>query len=223
LSEWWGDDWNLVLVRLALAVGLGAVIGLERQVRQKSAGLRTHMMVALGAALFMDISIRVPEVVDAPLADPTRIGAQIISGIGFLGAGAILHSRGLVLGLTTAASIWLSAAIGMACGAGLYFLAIVATGIGFVVLVGERVFEYLEHSKHVVTATLRVSLNSTDDLSRIRNRILESKYLVYGKRMSTSNERTVLEFDMPLNELEQVEVLSLVQDEPGVVEVRLDG
>jgi putative Mg2+ transporter-C (MgtC) family protein len=223
LNQWWGEDWNIVLARLALAVGLGAIIGMERQFRQKSAGLRTHMMVALGSALFMDISIRVPEVVNAPLADPTRIGAQIISGIGFLGAGAILHSRGLVIGLTTAASIWLSAAIGMACGSGLYFLATIATGIGFMVLVGERIFEQIEHSKHIVAATLRVTLGPQGDLGQIRRRIMAGRKKIHGTRMTAREDRTILEFDLTLREEEQVEFLTLVRNEVGVIEVKLDG
>jgi len=115
---------------LALAFVLSAVIGLERQRRFKSAGLRTHTLVGVGSAVFTlvsaygfaDITGRGASI------DPSRIAAQIVSGIGFLGAGVIFVRRGSVSGLTTAASIWLTAGVGMACGAGLPTLAVMATG-----------------------------------------------------------------------------------------------
>jgi len=105
-------------LRLALSLGLGALIGLEREYHRQAAGFRTHSLVALGAALFTVVSAYGFEG-----ADPTRIAAQIVSGIGFIGAGTILHYRGSVRGLTTAASLWAVAAVGMAVGAGLYMLA----------------------------------------------------------------------------------------------------
>src|SRR3989475_10748749 len=98
-----------IALKLLLAAVLGGVIGLERELRDKPAGLRTNILICLGSTLFMSISTRVAEVLGG---DPTRIAAQIISGIGFLGAGAVLHSHGFVLGLTTAATIWVVAGVG---------------------------------------------------------------------------------------------------------------
>jgi len=121
---------------LALALLLSAALGLEREIRQKDAGLRTHTLVGVGAALFMLISkYGFGDVLQARLVvlDPSRVAAQIVSGIGFLGAGLIFVRRDSVRGLTTAASIWMAAAIGAAAGAGLAVLAILATGIYFVV------------------------------------------------------------------------------------------
>jgi putative Mg2+ transporter-C (MgtC) family protein len=109
-------------LRLALALGLGAVIGLEREYHRQPAGFRTHGLVALGAALFTVVSAHA-----FADADPTRIAAQIVTGIGFIGAGTILHHRGSVRGLTTAASLWAVAAIGMTAGAGLMVLALAGT------------------------------------------------------------------------------------------------
>ncbi len=128
--RWVSDTTWTETTLLGLAFLLSAVIGLERQRRFKSAGLRTHTLVGVGSAVFtlvsaygfVDVTGR-----DAAV-DPSRIAAQIVSGIGFLGAGVIFVRRGSVSGLTTAASIWLTAAVGMACGAGLPALAVMATG-----------------------------------------------------------------------------------------------
>jgi putative Mg2+ transporter-C (MgtC) family protein len=117
-------------LRLLLAAGLGAVLGIEREIRRKPAGLRTNILIALGSAMFTTVSVR--------LADgggtPDRIAAQIVTGIGFLGAGAILRSGRNVHGMTTAATIWVNAAIGMAAGSGEYGMATIATAITLIVL-----------------------------------------------------------------------------------------
>src|SRR3982750_701332 len=116
--------WPHVLLRLSVAAGLGGAIGLERELRERGAGLRTHLVVCVGSALFTLVSAYA---FTAPRVDPTRIAAQIVSGIGFLGAGAIIRQGLSVRGLTTAATLWLVAAIGMASGAGYYDAAIIAT------------------------------------------------------------------------------------------------
>ena len=122
-----------MISRLLLAVGLAALIGLERQHAGKPAGLRTHLLVCTGAALFTIASIYG----FGGEADPARVAAGIVAGIGFLGAGTIISTReGILVGLTTAASIWAVAAIGLAAGAGLYILAPVAT---LVVLIALRI------------------------------------------------------------------------------------
>ncbi len=132
-AEIWGHlD---LLLRLVLAAVLGGIIGLERELSGKPAGLRTNLLICLGAALLMELSIGVAVLANIPnelhgaifRADPARIAAQIVSGIGFLGAGTILQARGNVIGLTTAATIWVVAAIGMAVGAQAYVEAIGAT------------------------------------------------------------------------------------------------
>lgn len=149
------------LVQLVLAALLGGALGLERELSGKPAGLRTNILICVGAALFMHLSISVAEVgfsaTGQPYGDTTRIAAQIVSGIGFLGAGAILHSRGAVVGLTTAATIWVVAAIGAAVGAGEYLVAVGTTVIVTAVLVGLRPLERVILSKRrTVSAVLRV-------------------------------------------------------------------
>jgi putative Mg2+ transporter-C (MgtC) family protein len=118
-----------IIVRLVLAAILGALIGLEREVHSHPAGMRTHLLVSVGSAAFTILSI---EAFDAPGADPARIAAQIVSGIGFLGAGAILKEGATIRGLTTAASLWAVAAVGMAAGAGAWAVAV--TGVILVIL-----------------------------------------------------------------------------------------
>ena len=117
-------------LRLLFAAGLGAAIGLEREYRRKPAGLRTNILIAVGSALFTIISIQLAAVGGTP----DRIAAQIVTGMGFLGGGAILRSGVSVTGMTTAATIWMNAAIGMAAGSGQYALATMATAITLVVL-----------------------------------------------------------------------------------------
>jgi putative Mg2+ transporter-C (MgtC) family protein len=117
--------------RLLLAAVLGAALGVEREYRQKPAGLRTNILIAIGSALFTVVSISMT----ARTGDPSRVAGQIVTGIGFLGGGAIMRNRNTVHGMTTAATIWVNAAIGVAAGAGEYAIAIFAAALTLVVLV----------------------------------------------------------------------------------------
>jgi putative Mg2+ transporter-C (MgtC) family protein len=135
------------LVRLVIAGGLGAAIGVEREVREREAGVRTHLLVSLGSCLFTIVSAYgfhefLASGVAVVRADPTRIAAQIVTGIGFLGAGAIIREGLSVRGLTTAGSLWVVAAIGMASGAGYYWPAVAATGITLFALWPLRMIAY---------------------------------------------------------------------------------
>jgi putative Mg2+ transporter-C (MgtC) family protein len=117
--------------KLLLAVLLGGMIGIEREIHDKPAGLRTNILICMGSTLFMSVSTQIAALTNS---DPTRIAAQIISGIGFLGAGAVLHSHGFVVGLTTAATIWVVAGVGMALGGGMYMVAFFATAMSLATL-----------------------------------------------------------------------------------------
>jgi putative Mg2+ transporter-C (MgtC) family protein len=138
IGEASGQGW-LQLSELALAFVLSALIGIEREIRQKSAGFRTYTLVGFSAALIMLVSkygfTNVLEF-NRVVLDPSRIAAQIVTGIGFIGGGLIFVRRGSVRGLTTAAVVWLTAAVGMACGAGLPILALVVTAGHFVIVLG---------------------------------------------------------------------------------------
>jgi putative Mg2+ transporter-C (MgtC) family protein len=123
---------------IILAAVFGAAIGLEREISGKAAGLRTNLLICLGAAVFTIISRQIAAGTNASVA---RIAAQIVTGVGFLGAGAIIQDRGGIYGLTTAATIWMVASIGMACGAGFFLLASASTVLAIVVLVGLNPLE----------------------------------------------------------------------------------
>ena len=133
-------DWSTFTdeaLRLVAATVLGALIGLERQFHQKNAGVRTHALVGLGAALFTIVGMHPWLLAHTPTSgDAMRVAAQVVSGIGFLGAGVIFVNRDAVKGLTTAAAIWVSAAIGMACGASMVPLAAVAAALYLLILLG---------------------------------------------------------------------------------------
>ena len=134
-----------IAIRLAIAAVLGAIIGSERQRHEWAAGLRTHMVVCVGSALIMLVSMfGFQDVVNHPgiVLDPSRVAAQVISGIGFLGAGTILFLRREVIrGLTTAAGLWTVAAVGLATGGGLYFAACITTAIVFIILAALKPLE----------------------------------------------------------------------------------
>ncbi len=130
-------DWPSDIFSIVLAVVLGAAIGIEREFSGKAAGLRTNVLICLGAAVFTIISKRMAGESDSL----TRIAAGVVTGVGFLGAGAIIHDRGGVHGLTTAATIWFVASLGMACGAGFYELALILTLLAVFVLIGLRLIQ----------------------------------------------------------------------------------
>jgi putative Mg2+ transporter-C (MgtC) family protein len=140
-------SWAEVALRLVLAAALGGAVGLERELREREAGLRTHLLVSLGAAVFTLVSaygftdFRYGHGSGLTL-DPTRIAAQIVTGIGFLGAGAIIRQGLSVRGLTTAATLWVVAAIGMATGAGYYSAAVIGTGLVLFSLYPLRLLAY---------------------------------------------------------------------------------
>lgn len=141
--------------QLLVAAGLSAAIGIERELQHKSAGLRTNTLVGIGAALFMLISKfgTLDVLSDLVVLDPSRIAAQIVSGIGFIGGGLIFKHRNEVRGLTTAAAVWLSAAVGAACGAGLLRLASVSTLLYFItVYIYPTFWHFLQRRFHLQTA-----------------------------------------------------------------------
>jgi len=160
------------LARLLLAAFLGGVIGLERQLRHKPAGLRTNMFICFGAAMFTVLSKQLA----GTESDSARIAAQIIPGIGFIGAGSILHARASVTGLTTAATLFVVASVGMAAGGGLYLTACFATVIILVALVVLGSMEHAFALKSLIV-TYEVTGHNVDGMLREVNRILDTEQL----------------------------------------------
>jgi putative Mg2+ transporter-C (MgtC) family protein len=134
--------WSQELLRVAVAAGLGGAVGVERELREREAGFRTHLLVSVGSCLFTLVSAYGFSEFGTRSVDPTRIAAQIVTGIGFLGAGAIIRQGFAVRGLTTAATLWVVAAIGMASGAGYYSAAVITTALVLVTLWPLRIVAF---------------------------------------------------------------------------------
>lgn len=163
----WDFVWRLVLAAL-----FGTIIGLDREYREKEAGFRTHFLVSLGSALMMIVSqYGFSEILmhDGVSLDPSRIAAQVVSGIGFIGAGTIIFNHQIVRGLTTAASLWATAGIGLTAGAGMSWLALAATILTLVALEGlSLVFRSLGSRRMVVVFSASDRAGVADTLDRIR-------------------------------------------------------
>lgn len=192
-------DVNLIgaIVKLVLSLVLGAVIGIERRRKGQIAGLRTFALISMGATLAMLISIYIPqEYLGLKNGDPGRIAAQVVSGVGFLGAGAIIQMKGSVRGLTTAAGIWMTACIGLAVGAGMYLISIIATLLIIFILVNiERIelrYNFLWDSK-----IIRVKLHGIlDDIQPLRD-IIESNDIHISDefmKIEYDNQLTIVNF-----------------------------
>lgn len=162
------------ILRLAVAAALGGLIGLEREYRAKEAGFRTHFLVALGSALFMVLSMygfdsMINQSTQKLSYDPSRIASQVVPGIGFIGAGIIIFQKHVVKGLTTAAGLWVTSAIGLTCGAGMFILAAATTVL---VLVGLEALHFV--SSRFATRSILLTFNS-DKQETIQNVLLNMR------------------------------------------------
>jgi putative Mg2+ transporter-C (MgtC) family protein len=195
------------LARLILAAILGGLIGLERELNHRPTGLRTNMFICFGAALFTVLSAALAGVP----SDAARIAAQIIPGIGFIGAGSILHTRGLTSGITSAATLFVVASIGMAAGGGLYLTAIFATGV---VLLSLFVLGHLEETFNlkVLLSTYEVTGPSIEQIRNEVNRILEVRHrLMQNINTGSTSQHVRLQFDVDGCNREQKELLRLLK------------
>ncbi len=195
-------DVNLTgaIFKLLLSMLLGATVGYERRLKGQTAGLRTFALIAMGATLAMLISIYIPQVYfGLKNGDPGRIAAQVVSGIGFLGAGAIIQMKGSVRGLTTAAGIWISACIGLAVGAGMYVISVIATLLIIFILVN---IERIEQRANMLweTKVIRIKVGEIvtdrDACKEVFKRhklhaIVESMKYDYENNMSIINYRVL--------------------------------
>lgn len=168
-----------VMVRLFIALLLGGFIGLEREYRSKEAGFRTHFLVALGSALFCIVS---QYGFGFDLKDSSRVAAQVVSGIGFLGAGTIIFQKNMVRGLTTAAGLWVTAAIGLACGTGMYIAAAVATTM---VLLGLEVLNALIPKIGTTVVILTFTATSKESIRTILDLIKKDSLELYSYELKS--------------------------------------
>jgi len=207
------EQWNLI-VRILVAATLGGILGLERDIHGRGAGLRTHLLVSAGAALFMILSTHVATfgvVVGldfSRVTDPGRIAAQIVTGIGFLGAGVIIREGFSVRGLTTAACLWVAAAIGMASGAGMYVVATTTTALALFSLVLLRRLETLYRKD--VYRDLEVQIPNEVDIQLVIETVKSKEVMIifFGLERNYETQVTTARMSLRLFHRGEVEELS---------------
>ena len=207
-------------IRILLSAVLGALVGLERTKRQKEAGIRTHCIIACAAAVFMILSkyafVDPADVLGSRGADGARIAAQVVSGISFLGAGVIFKNGNSIRGLTTAAGIWATSAIGMAIGAGIYWVGLITTVIMMVAQVVLHRFPVAGDA--AVTQELAVSMADTPELHQALTRLLNDHGgCVTDSALSRDDVHIAMELTVRLAEpITYEEALRFMQEHPGV-------
>ena len=220
-------NWDESLLRLTLAAVLGGLIGVERELREREAGLRTHLLVSLGSALFTIVGAYgfnafLNTGASVVRADPTRIAAQIVTGIGFLGAGAIIRQGLSVRGLTTAATLWVVAAVGLAAGAGYYSVAVITTGLVLVALYPLRIVAYKMLSPfRPEDGRLLVALPAGEPPGRVVDEIERLGARISSLDVIQEGDRRLLELDVVLPRDTAVpHLVSRIADLDNVAEVR---
>ncbi|MGJ0204392.1 MgtC/SapB family protein [Leucobacter sp. gxy201] len=224
---WWTPTSGLQLGLLAASFVLCGLIGLERQFRQKAAGFRTHVLVGTGSATFTLVSAYgfEPLLGHATGGDPSRIAAQVVSGIGFLGAGVIFTRRDVVRGLTTAATVWVAAAVGMACGAGMVMLAVGLTAAHMfaLIIVGPLVAKLPNRDSNRVLHL--VYLDGSGTLRQVLTDAAEVGFSAYILRSEKHEHTGIVELDVRFKGKPPLEVLiPKLHEVPGIrsVQVRHD-
>jgi putative Mg2+ transporter-C (MgtC) family protein len=214
------------IVRLIISFLLSAVIGLERQFHNQPAGLRTHILISIGATIVMLLSIYIPQTfTNFQNGDPGRIAAQVVSGIGFLGAGAIMRFGGNVRGLTTAASIWAMAAIGLAIGAGMFLISVI--GVIFILLALSllEIFEMHYLTERLLKKIELVVKKRNLNIERMREQLQAMKIKVtsvgFDCSASESTTRIVFHAMIPANFNLQL-LLNCYEEMEGVVSVSIE-
>jgi putative Mg2+ transporter-C (MgtC) family protein len=220
-------NWDESLLRLALAAVLGGLIGVERELREREAGLRTHLLVALGSALFTIVGAYgfhdfLESGQSVVRADPTRIAAQIVTGIGFLGAGAIIRQGFSVRGLTTAATLWVVAAVGLAAGAGYYSAAVITTALVLIALYPLRILAYqILRRFRAEDGRLLVELPAGHPPGEVIDEIEKAGARIGGVDVSQEGDRRRLELDVVLpRDTPPARLVARIADVANVAEVR---
>lgn len=199
--------------KLLLSALLGGLIGYERKRRGQAAGVRTFSLIAMGAALAMILSIYLPqEYLGLKNGDPGRIAAQVVTGIGFLGAGAIIQMKGSVRGLTTAAGIWIVAAIGLAVGVGMYLVSLIATILILLILVG---MDKIEHTANLGTdlRNVKISVNKiVDNLDKYREILLSHRITITRYNIEYNYIESKTDINLLILIPEGVDFLALIKE-----------
>jgi len=221
------QDWT-PLIQVLIAVVLGGIIGLEREMSGRPAGLRTHILVCVGATIIVVASSEIPRIFglsyqETLRIDPGRIAAGIVTGIGFLGAGAILRKGSFVRGLTTAACIWFAAALGIVIGLKFYFLAAISTLIVVCVLRVDELFEARINSPIYKILKVKIDQKESDSFAMMCKDFLKKQHIrVQDLDYSYEKESDVGEFKLYIRtrrSLQSREVICALKDQPGIISV----
>ena len=206
-------NWVGAIVKLVLSLLLGATIGMERRRKGQIAGLRTLALISMGATLAMLISIYIPqEYMGLKNGDPGRIAAQVVSGVGFLGAGAIIQMKGSVRGLTTAAGIWMTACIGLAVGAGMYLISIITTLLIIFILVNIELIEQ-RHNFLWESKIIRVKMHGIlDDIQPLRDTLASNDVHISDEFMKFDYENCFTIVNFMIRTPNQVNVPALFKE-----------
>lgn len=215
------------MLRLLVAGIVGAIIGLDREYRAKEAGYRTHFLVSLGSALIMIVSqYGFQEIIkeNSVTLDPSRVAAQVVSGIGFIGAGTIILQKQIVRGLTTAAGIWATAGIGLAVGAGMYAIGIATTVL---TLIGLELLSYIFKSVGMKSSMIAFSTNNKDTLKQIADRFNSKDYMIVSYEMQTLHPGEMESYQVTMvikskRNNDEGHLLSLMQNFPDVTVQRIE-
>lgn len=205
--------WTMV-IRLLVATALGALIGIEREYHAKEAGVRTHLLVALGACLFMILSIYGFDLMlgrDHVSFDPSRIASQVVTGIGFIGAGTIILQKQMVRGLTTAAGLWVTAAIGLACGTGMYVIAVVTTVIALASLGLINVFlPYVSQCDRRITFLVEDYGVLTEVLENLRHEKITVLNYEMHKDAEENNGKMLVSLEIRMQRYDNVKAVASI-------------
>ena len=219
-------NWDFI-IRIVVAAILGGAIGVEREYHAKDAGFRTHLLVAIGSALFTVISMYG---FDSFLGgksisfDPSRIAAQIVTGIGFLGAGTIIFQKQFIRGLTTAAGLWVTAAIGLACGCGMYFIALLTTALVLICLATMNIFIKRISTRHI---SISFSCNSQEEIkniiSALKNEEIEIKDYSMQQTDRIESDKYIVSLNLKTKRYHYKDTLfNLIQSFEGINIVSFD-
>jgi putative Mg2+ transporter-C (MgtC) family protein len=206
-----------ILLKILLSAALGGIIGMEREIHHKEAGLRTNILIAIGSTLLTILSVKLAA--GSATADPTRITAQIVTGVGFLGAGAIIQARFAIHGLTTAATIWTVAAIGVAVGSGYYFISLVITLFILIVLISFKAVVRVLEKQNKMFAYVIQTEDRASILMEIKNVMTETGITATHTRLSKTKREYLIEIVLMTSDTKNRQFVDKVLQLRGVKEI----
>ena len=218
--------WQSALIRILVSFAIGAIVGIERETHNQPAGLRTHILISIGSTIAMLVSIYIPQTfTQFQNGDPGRIAAQVVSGIGFLGAGAILKFGGNVKGLTTAASIWAMAALGLAVGAGMYLIGFIGLSVILFALVVMDIFEkkiFKERTPRKIEIVVRKkNSNIAAFVKELKDLNIKVVSTGFERNVNEANDKITFFVEI-LRKFDVQKISEALETQPGVMSIAVE-